>query len=89
MKNAGTGNEKDILQNKLIRSDKISWLDRNNNDLFENKYLDLIERFVIFLNTTCYTGITGFEFHYAMYEAGSFYSSILIVSATMTAGNFH
>lgn len=89
MKNAGTGNEKDILQHKLIRSDKISWLDRNHNDLFENKYLDLIERFVIFLNTTCYTGITGFELHYAMYEAGSFYSSILIVSATMTAGNFH
>lgn len=74
MKNAGTGNDKDILQNKLIRSDKIYWLDRNHNDLFENKYLDLIERFVIFLNTTCYTGITGFEFHYAMYEAGSFYS---------------
>lgn len=74
MKNAGTGNEELILQNKLIRSDKIYWLDRNHNDLFENEFLDLIERFVIYLNATCYTGITGFEFHYAMYEAGSFYS---------------
>jgi SM-20-related protein len=74
MKNAGTGNEVLILQNKLIRSDKIYWLDRNHNDLFENEFLDLIEQFVIYLNATCYTGITGFEFHYAMYETGSFYA---------------
>jgi SM-20-related protein len=46
MKNAGTGNEVLILQNKLIRSDKIYWLDRNHNDLFENEFLNLIEQFV-------------------------------------------
>jgi len=74
MKNAGTGNEEHILQNKLIRSDKIYWLDRNHNDLYENEFLDLIEQFIIYLNATCYTGITGYEFHYAMYETGSFYA---------------
>lgn len=40
MKNAGAGNEELRLQNKLIRSDKIYWLDRNHNDLFENEFLD-------------------------------------------------
>jgi SM-20-related protein len=25
------------------------------------------------MNETCYAGITGYEFHYAFYEEGSFY----------------
>ncbi|MNL15131.1 2OG-Fe(II) oxygenase superfamily protein [compost metagenome] len=29
--------------------------------------------FVSYLNRTCYTGITGYEFHYTLYEKGSFY----------------
>jgi SM-20-related protein len=29
--------------------------------------------FVLFLNASCYTGITGYEFHYTLYEKGSFY----------------
>jgi SM-20-related protein len=32
-----------------------------------------MDKFVRYLNRTCYTGITGYEFHYALYEQGSFY----------------
>ena len=71
---AGTGNAKIANQNKLIRSDVIYWLDRKHNDQYENDFFDLIDRFVLYLNQTCYTGITGYEFHYTLYEKGSFYT---------------
>ncbi|KAA0993831.1 2OG-Fe(II) oxygenase [Dyadobacter aurulentus] len=70
---AGTGNEKIILHDKLYRSDLIYWLDRKHNNVFEDDFFDLIDQFVQYLNSTCYTGITGYEFHYALYPAGSFY----------------
>jgi len=70
---AGTGNDISVNHNKLIRSDKIYWLDRLHNNTHENIFFDLIDRFVYHLNSTCYTGITGYEFHYTLYEKGSFY----------------
>jgi SM-20-related protein len=70
---AGTGNNKLVNHNKLIRSDKIYWLDRLHNDAHENTFFDLMDLFVIYLNQTCYAGITGYEFHYTLYEKGSFY----------------
>ncbi|MGF7082118.1 2OG-Fe(II) oxygenase [Mucilaginibacter sp. UYCu711] len=70
---AGTGNNVLVNHDKLIRSDKIYWLDRLHNNSFENDFFDLMDRFVSHLNTTCYTGITGYEFHYTLYEKGSFY----------------
>lgn len=70
---AGIGNKALPVQDHLIRSDKIYWLDRAHGDPHENSFFDLMDRFVLFLNSTCYTGITGYEFHYALYEKGSFY----------------
>ena len=70
---AGIGNNALLSHDKLIRSDKIYWLDREHNDLHENSFFDLMDRFVSYLNSTCFTGITGYEFHYALYEKGSFY----------------
>lgn len=55
----------------------IYWLDRSHNDQNENDFFDLMDEFVHHLNITCYTGITGYEFHYAMYEKGSFYKKHL------------
>jgi len=75
--NAGTGNETVIVQDKLVRGDKIYWLDRKHNDPYENDFFDLMDQFVIHLNSSCYTGITGYEFHYTMYEKGSFYKKHL------------
>jgi len=73
LKTAGTGNKEFAVQNTLVRSDKIYWLDRKHNNEYENAFFDLMDSFVIHLNSTCYTGITGYEFHYTLYEAGSFY----------------
>ena len=70
---AGIGNHTATVHNKLIRSDKIYWLDPKHNDPHENSFFALMDRFVAYLNSTCYTGITGYEFHYALYETGSFY----------------
>jgi SM-20-related protein len=70
---AGTGNDQLINHDKKVRSDKIHWLDRAHKDPYENDFFDLIDLFVAYLNRTCYTGITGYEFHYTLYEKGSFY----------------
>lgn len=77
LKSAGIGNESVFLQDKLIRSDKIYWLDRAHNDVHENSFFDLMDSFVVFLNRECYTGIMGYEFHYALYEKDSFYKKHL------------
>ncbi len=74
---AGVGNDKRLLQDKLTRSDKIFWLDQQHNDQYENSFFELMDSFVHYLNSTCYTGITGYEFHYTLYEKGSFYKKHL------------
>lgn len=73
MLSAGTGNGQHITQDKNVRSDVIYWLDRKHRDRHENDFFDVIDRFTGYLNRTCYTGITGYEFHYTLYETGSFY----------------
>jgi Rps23 Pro-64 3,4-dihydroxylase Tpa1-like proline 4-hydroxylase len=70
---AGIGNDNKLLHDKAVRSDSIYWLDRKNDNQYENEFFDLIDDFVLYLNKSCYTGITGYEFHYALYEKGSFY----------------
>lgn len=74
---AGTGNEAAVLHNTLIRSDKIYWLDRSHENVHEDAFFNLMDLFVEHLNRTCYTGITGYEFHYALYEEGTFYKKHL------------
>lgn len=74
---AGIGNEARLTHDKLLRSDKIYWLDKSHDNPFENLFFELMDNFVSHLNRTCYTGITGYEFHYAMYEKGSFYKKHL------------
>jgi len=77
LRSAGTGNNLIIVQDKLFRSDVIYWLDRKHNDQYENDFFNLVDRFVSYLNSTCFTGITGYEFHYTLYPAGSFYKKHL------------
>lgn len=73
LQTAGTGQNSDLKNDGLFRTDVIYWLDREHNDVHENSFFDIMDAFVILLNETCYTGITGYEFHYTMYEPGSFY----------------
>lgn len=74
---AGIGNNTNTIHDKRIRSDKIYWLDPQHNDPQEHSFFELLDGFVRYLNSTCYTGITGYEFHYALYETGSFYKKHL------------
>ncbi|SIO54369.1 2OG-Fe(II) oxygenase [Chitinophaga niabensis] len=74
---AGTGNKELVLKDKLVRSDVIYWLDRKHNNPWENEFFDLMDAFILYLNRECYTGITGYEFHYTLYEEGSFYKKHL------------
>jgi SM-20-related protein len=71
---AGTGNAEKLTHNTLVRSDVIYWLDKKHNNEHENAFFVQIEAFIEYLNSTCYAGITGYEFHYTLYEAGAFYS---------------
>jgi SM-20-related protein len=70
---AGTGNGSKLRHDEAVRSDSIYWLDPAHVTPDEATFLKLIDRFVEYLNATCYTGITGYEFHYALYGPGSFY----------------
>lgn len=70
---AGIGNVQKLQQNQLVRNDVIYWLDRKNNNIYENEFLTQIEAFISYLNKSCYAGITGYEFHYSLYEKGAFY----------------
>lgn len=73
MVSAGIGNAKLKDTKQQMRSDKIYWLDKEHDNIFEQEFLLLIEDLIEHLNRTCYTGINGYEFHYAIYEEGSFY----------------
>lgn len=70
---AATGNETKFVRNKKVRSDVIYWLDKSHNNVYETAFLIHIEAFIQYLNESCYAGITGYEFHYSLYEIGSFY----------------
>ena len=70
---AGTGNADKLIHNTAIRNDVIYWLDKKNNNAHENAFFVQIEAFIAYLNISCYAGITGYEFHYSLYETGSFY----------------
>lgn len=74
---AGIGNAEKLNHNSAVRSDSIYWLDRKHENKYENEFFDQIEDFIKYLNKSCYTGITGYEFHYSLYEKGSFYKKHL------------
>ncbi|MBC7872434.1 MAG: 2OG-Fe(II) oxygenase [Ferruginibacter sp.] len=70
---AGIGNENVKDTQQKMRGDKIYWLDKSHTNVYEQEFLHLAEDFIQHLNSTCYTGINDYEFHYAVYEEGSFY----------------
>lgn len=73
MKTAGVGSKMDFQKDKLIRGDKVNWIEGLSTDHYEKIYLKKIWRFIYYLNKTCFTSIKTFESHYANYELGSFY----------------
>ena len=70
---AGIGNAEKVSYDGAIRSDSIYWLDKKHNNAFENEFFAQIQEFILYLNRSCFAGITGYEFHYSLYESGDFY----------------
>jgi SM-20-related protein len=70
---AGIGNNKVKDTTQKMRGDKIYWMDKSRDNIYEQEFLQRVENFIEHLNRTCYTGINSYEFHYAVYEEGSFY----------------
>jgi len=70
---AGIGRDAIQAHDTSVRGDVIYWLDRRHGNKHENEFLDRMDEFVLYLNCTCYTGITGYEFHYTLYDEGCFY----------------
>ncbi len=73
LKTAGIGNDPLKATVATIRSDKTSWRDTASRNSAEMEFLDIVTRFIAYMNETCYTGLNAFEFHYALYEKGAFY----------------
>ena len=88
LKAAGIGNAAKLTKNTEIRSDAIYWLDRTNNNEHENAFLDQVDAFVSYLNRSCYTGITGYEFHFALFDKGSFTENTWINFKIIRADSF-
>lgn len=70
---AGIGKNFNYQKNLEIRGDVISWLDEDSDDKFDRTFFNVINDFIQYLNESCYAGINGSEFHYALYHEGSFY----------------
>jgi len=68
----GNGGVKDT--NNKVRSDSTCWLQAGSKDDAELEFMEHITHFMEHLNRTCYTGLNACEFHYALYEQGSFYT---------------
>lgn len=73
MKAAGIGSQMDYQKNTLVRGDTLHWIDGQSTNAFEMIYLKKIQKFIDYLNKTCFTSITSFESHYANYAQGSSY----------------
>ncbi len=73
LKQAGVGNKMVFHEDKLVRSDKMNWIEHDSANTHEKEYLSKIWRFIHYLNNTCFASIKNFESHYASYGVGNFY----------------
>ena len=73
MQPAGVGRMFDYQKNTTVRGDVIRWIEKESGNRYERQLLNKIEAFIRYLNQTCYSGITDYEFHYAYYEQNTFY----------------
>lgn len=70
---AGIGNKEILQTEKNIRNDHVFWLEKPTANEYELFFWERIDNFVQYLNQTCFAGIVDYEFHFAVYEPGSFY----------------
>lgn len=72
-KKSAIGNRADEKVMDAIRGDYIFWLDEQEASPAAQLFFAKINKFVSYINATCYLGINEKEFHYAVYPEGTFY----------------
>lgn len=70
---AGIGSLGDYQKETSIRNDQIHWLNESSENPTDQMFFQRIRGFEDYLNRTCFAGIRSREFHFAVYEEGSFY----------------
>ncbi len=75
MRLAGIGHAKKFQHKSEIRSDSIYWLDKLHFNQAEDDYLAIMNEFIRYLNSSCYTGIVSSEFHFSYFEIGQHYQA--------------
>ncbi|RYU95742.1 2OG-Fe(II) oxygenase [Emticicia agri] len=68
---AGISKEHEVVKN--IRGDEILWLEKEQANAIEIKFLERLEAFMSYVNYTCFLGLRSYEIHYASYPVGTFY----------------
>lgn len=71
LKEAGIGKQHNTAKN--IRGDKITWLNKNENNVLDQLFFERIEELKLMINRRCFLGLNDYEFHFAKYESGTFY----------------
>lgn len=72
-KKAAIGNRTNEIIEAGIRGDFILWMDENSENPAQRAFFERLNDMVDYLNKTCFLGIYGKEFHYALYPIGKFY----------------
>ncbi|WOT05834.1 2OG-Fe(II) oxygenase [Shewanella youngdeokensis] len=70
-KRAGIGRGAEHSINDVVRTDTISWI--NRDDAAGKAWLDWTQSLQLFLNRTLFLGLFSFESHFAHYAKGDFY----------------
>lgn len=70
---AGVGRNQSFMIRPEIRNDRVLWLDPAAPTPLQSEYLARMENLRQRINRELQLGLFGFESHYAMYPAGSFY----------------
>ena len=70
---AAIGNSVNEKVVQSVRGDLIKWIDETQKNEIEEVFFNRVNDFIQYLNETCYMGIEDSEFHYAVYNQGTFY----------------
>ena len=77
LEKSGIGNKHKFQVNENIRGDQIFWLDPSNTNPTLLSFFQLMQELQAELNRNFYLSLSDFEFHFAHYPNGSFYTKHL------------
>jgi SM-20-related protein len=72
LRKAGIGSTGEFQVESSVRGDYIYWVDRTRDNQLAPVF-DLLDELILNLKQICFLSVSGSEFHFAKYPAGSFY----------------